>query len=119
MGYMWKVTAFPFNTVGPIYTEVYNLTLLIRSIMWAFSITLHQSSVSFSYFNLNCISKRSVDHGSEPLSGQTKDYKIVFAACLLSTQHYRARVKICWLWIMCPSGTTCLPTDCCFSELSI
>ena len=48
-----------------------------------------------------------VDYWFKLLSGKTKDHKIGISA------------KIGWLWlrIMCPSGVTCLPANCCFSEL--
>ena len=63
----------------------------------------------------------AIDRGFEPRSGQTKDYKLVFVASPLSTQHYGERAKIGWLGIriMCPNGVTFLPTDCCFSELAL
>jgi hypothetical protein len=40
---------------------------------------------------------------------------------VLSTQHYGERAKTGWLGIriVCPSGMTCLPADCCFSELAL
>jgi hypothetical protein len=46
---------------------------------------------------------------------------LVFVASLLSTQHYGERAKTGWLGIriVCPSGMTCLPADCCFSELAL
>ena len=52
-------------------------------------------------------------------SGKTKDYKIGISATLISTQHYGVRPNTDWLGIriMCPSGATCLPKDCCFGEL--
>jgi hypothetical protein len=57
-----------------------------------------------------------VDHGFEP-----KTIKLAFAASLLSKQYYGFKTKTCWfgIKIMCPSGTTCLPADCCFSELAL
>jgi hypothetical protein len=63
----------------------------------------------------------AVDHGFEPRSGQTKDYKIGIVASPLSTQHYGERAKTEWLGIriMCQSGATCLSADCCFSELAL
>ena len=58
-----------------------------------------------------------LDCGFKPRSGQTKDYEIGIAASLPCTQHEGVRTKTGWLRmrIMCPSGVTCLPTDCCFS----
>ena len=57
------------------------------------------------------------DCGFEPRSGQTKDYKI--GICRFTAKH-AALSKAGWLGIriMCPSGATCLPADCCFSELA-
>jgi len=45
----------------------------------------------------------------------------VSVASPLGTQHSGERAKIGWLRIkiMCPSGATCLPADCCFSELAL
>ena len=45
---------------------------------------------------VSVLASSAVDRGFEPRSGQTKDYKI-----------------------MCLSGATCLPADCCFSELAL
>jgi hypothetical protein len=60
-----------------------------------------------------------VDRGFEPWLGQTKDYKI--GICCFSAKHLGERAKTGWLGIriMCPSGATCLPKDCCFSELAL
>ena len=62
-----------------------------------------------------------VDRGFEPRSGQTKDYTI--GICCFSAKHAALRRKSKdWLArnrIMCPSRATCLPTDCCFSELAL
>jgi hypothetical protein len=63
----------------------------------------------------------AVNRGFEPRSGQTKDYKI--GICFFSAKHaaFRRKSKDGWLGIriMCPSGATCLPVDCCFSELAL
>ena len=47
--------------------------------------------------------------------------KLVFVASPLSMQDQGERAKTGWLRIrvMCPSGMTYLPTDCCFSELAL
>jgi hypothetical protein len=44
--------------------------------------------------------------------------KLVVATSPLTTQQYRVRTNTGWLgiWVMCPSGATCLPMDCCFGE---
>jgi len=46
---------------------------------------------------------------------------LFFVASPLSTHHYGEGTKTGWLGIgiMCPSGTTCLSADCCFSELAL
>ena len=60
-----------------------------------------------------------IDRDVEPSPGQTKDYKI--GICCFSAKHVALRIKTGWLGvrIMCPSGVTCLSTDCCFSELAL
>jgi hypothetical protein len=60
-----------------------------------------------------------VDHGVDPRSGQTKDYKI--GICCFSTMHTALRRKTGWLGIsiMCPSGVACLSAYSCFSELAL
>jgi hypothetical protein len=64
----------------------------------------------------------AVDRGFEIRSGQIKDYQI--GICYFSAKHTALRKKSTdWLARnqnnMCPSGATCLHTDCCFSELAI
>ena len=58
-----------------------------------------------------------VDCGFEPRSRQTKDYNIGFVA----SRSIKGRAKTGWpgISIMCPSGTTCLSANCCFSELAL
>jgi hypothetical protein len=53
---------------------------------------------------VNVLISSAVDREFEPRSGQTKDYE-----------------NGIWLGIriMCPSGATCLPADCCISELAL
>ena len=62
-----------------------------------------------------------VDRGSNPDWVKPKTIKLVFVASWLSTQHWGERARTGWLEIriMCPSGATCLPADCCFSELAL
>ena len=61
----------------------------------------------------------AVDRGFDPRSGQTKDYKI--GICCFSVKHsaLRRKSKDFGNRIMSPSGVTCLPVDCCFSELAL
>jgi hypothetical protein len=49
--------------------------------------------------------------------GQQKTMKLVFAAPLLSTQHWQVRAMTSWprIRIMCPNGMTCIPSHCSFS----
>ena len=56
----------------------------------------------------------AVDRGFEPRLAKTKDYKI--GICCYSAKHAALRRKS---RIMSPSGTTCLSSDCCSSELAL
>ena len=53
--------------------------------------------------------------------GSNQTIKLVFVASPLCMYHQGERSKTGWLriGIMCPSGVTCLSTDCCFSELAL
>ena len=59
--------------------------------------------------------------GSSPGGVKTKTINWVFVASPLSMDHEEERAKTGWLGIriMWPSGATCLPADCCFSELAL
>ena len=61
------------------------------------------------------LASSAVGRGFEPQFGQTKDYKICI--CCFSAKH---AAKTGWfgIRIMCPRGVTCLPADCCFSQLA-
>ena len=54
---------------------------------------------------VSVLTSSAVDRGFE-LSGQTKDYKLVFVVSPLSTQHYgvRAKTGLLVIRIMCSSG---------------
>ena len=55
----------------------------------------------------------AADHGLEPPSGQTKDYKI--SICCFSAKHAERAKTICFgIRIMCPSVSTSLFADCFF-----
>jgi hypothetical protein len=59
---------------------------------------------------------------SSPSLVKPKTTRLVFAASLLSTQHYRVRAKTGWIRIgikCCASGATCLFLVFCFSELAL
>ena len=45
------------------------------------------------------------------------NYPVYFYIPPLNMQHYRVSLKTGWVGIriMCQSGATCLPVDCCFS----
>ena len=60
----------------------------------------------------------AVDHRFEHWSNQR--LKLEFAASSLSTQNKGVRAMTGWLGIstMYQNGVTCLPADCCFSELA-
>ena len=59
--------------------------------------------------------------GSSPGRIKPKTLKLVFIASPLSMQHRgeRATTGRLGIRIMCLSGATCLPADCCFSELAL
>ena len=65
---------------------------------------------------VSILASRVVDRGFE-----SKTTKLVFVVSPLSTQHYGEKAMTDWhgIRIMCPSGATCLPADCCFSELTL
>ena len=47
--------------------------------------------------------------------------KLIFVAFPINMKQKGERGKAGWLriMIMCPSGVTCLPGDCCFNELAL
>ena len=63
----------------------------------------------------------AVDHGFEPLRVKPKTMKFVFVASPLSMQLYGIKAKTGWLGIriFCQNGATCLPVDCCLSQLAL
>ena len=69
---------------------------------------------------VSVLASNAVDRVFEHRSGQTKTITLVCVASLC-TQHSGERANTGWLGIriMCPSGATCLPADCCFSELAL
>ena len=70
---------------------------------------------------VSVLASSTVDRGFEPRSGQIKDYKL--GICCFSAKHAALRRKSntgqLGIRIMCPSGATRLPADCCFSELAL
>jgi len=68
---------------------------------------------------VSVLASSAVDRGFEPRSDQTKDCKI--GICCFSAKHAALRRKTGCLGIriMYPSGATCLPADCHFSELGL
>ena len=71
---------------------------------------------------LDMLASSALDHGFEPRSDQTKDYKIgiyYFSAKHLPALNRRAMTGWLGIGVMCPSGATSLPADCCFSELAL
>ena len=100
-------------------------------IMWIFLVPMNRIGDVMD----TVLAPSVIYRGFEPLSGQTKDYKI--GICCFSAKHTTLRRKskdllaqnqdnvsewsdmsTHWLLLMCPSGVTCLPTDCCFSEIA-
>ena len=62
-----------------------------------------------------------VDRGFEPQYDQTKAYTIGFW-CFSSTHavlRRKSKDRGLEIKIMCPSGATCLPVDCCFIKLEL
>ena len=59
----------------------------------------------------------AVDHGFEPRSDQTKDYKI--GIYCFTAKHAALGRKGRDCLARNPSGATCLPADCYFSELAV
>ena len=61
-----------------------------------------------------------VDRGFELRWGQIKDFKIGIGISATPAP-LGERVKTGWFGfrIMCPSGATCLPADCCFSDVAL
>ena len=78
---------------------------------------LRHISTTLGWFNVRLLIDRcEVDHRLK-----SKTLELVFVVPLLSTQHKEGRTMTGWLGIgiMCLNGATCLPRDCCFSELGI
>ena len=108
-------------------TEIKNVQTMICVVMQLNSCTLWMDT--FLKLNVFCIDmseshnlqSSAVDRGFEPLLGQTEDYKI--GICCFSAKHtaMMRKIKTGWLGIriICPSESTCLPMDCCFSELAL
>jgi len=69
---------------------------------------------------VNVLDSRAVDRGFGPRSGQTRYYAI--GICCFSAKHValmsKGRDWLARIRIQCPSGATCLLTDCYFSELT-
>ena len=68
---------------------------------------------------VSVLASTAVDRGFKPWLGQTTNYKI--GICCFSAKHIalRRKTSLLGIRIMCPSGATCLPADCCFSELAL
>ena len=70
---------------------------------------------------ISVLASSSVDRRFESRLGQTIDYKI--GICCFSATHAEFRSKpkdgSAGIRIMYPNEVTCLPADCCFSELAL
>jgi hypothetical protein len=64
---------------------------------------------------VSLLASSAVNHGFDPRSVQTKDYKI--GSCCFSTKQVALKRKSGWLGIriICPSGAKFLYADCCFA----
>ena len=64
-----------------------------------------------------------VDRGFKLQVGQTKDYEIGICCVSANCMQHSGETANTFSWLgirkMCRSGATCLPTDCCFSELQV
>ena len=67
------------------------------------------------------LASSAVDGSSSIGRVKQKIMKLVYVCSSLSTQHYEERlITGCpIIRIICPSGATCLPADCCFSVLAL
>ena len=69
---------------------------------------------------VSVLASSAVDRGFKPSSGQTKDYKIgIWCFSAKHTPLQEKEQRLVRIRIMCPSGATFLPADCCFSELAL
>ena len=70
---------------------------------------------------ISMLDRNEVNYGFQSLFSKLKTLKLVFGAYLLNAQHKRVAGKTSCLGIsiMCPSGVTCLPANCCFGELAL
>ena len=77
-------------------------------------------SLSDYYLQRTYLSRVRQIVGSSPGRVKPKTIQLVFVVSPLSTHHLGERANTGWLGIkiMCRSGATCLPADCCFSELA-
>ena len=68
---------------------------------------------------VSVLTSSAMDRGSEPRSGQTKNYKIGICCFTAKYAALRRKTGLLGIIIMCPSGTMCLPADGYFSELAL
>ena len=102
----WHILIIPeYNFVVPII-----LLDEIHICLLCFSLQYHVNLISGVM--VRALAWMAVARGFEPILGQIKDYEI---GICFSAKHVLQRLVI---RIMCPSGATCLPAGCCFSELA-
>jgi hypothetical protein len=65
------------------------------------------------------LASSAVDRGFEAQSGQTKDYEIGISCFSAKHAALRSRSKDWLNQIMCLNRAISLPSDCCFSDLSL
>ena len=87
-----------------------------RNIM--FSILLEHVVNRIGGVMVSVLSSSTVDRGFEPRSGQIKDYKMG-TCCFSATHAALGRKNKDWLARNQNNVSTCLPADCCFSELAL
>ena len=87
--------------------------------MWLITETICNVACNYCELHLNdvmisVLASSAVNRGFETRSDQTRAIQLIFVAFLI-------RAKTGWLGIriMCPSRTTCLSADCCFSKLAL
>ena len=101
----------------PAYSKVVILTIVLEKDDWwqtrtqCLYLLLKVQHVVMNYFCIHVVSMLTLSAVVE-----TKDFKVSFYC--FSTKHTTLRSKI-RIRIRCQSEVTCLPVDCCYSELAL
>jgi hypothetical protein len=107
------------NRIGGVTVSVLASRVVDRGFSSGVTVSVLASRVVDRGFSsgvtVSVLASRVVDRGFKPRSGQTKDYEI--GICCICSKHSALRRKGKYWFarnqIMCPSGATCLSTDCC------